>query len=182
MTDCETKPVTVLLSRTVRPGAESAWEAALTDHLERVQRLPGHLGVNVIQPVAGARRWTFIFKFQTQEQADAWRDSEIQRAWNERALELTEGEPRIQVTCGLETWFTTPDLGVVAPPPRWKMAVSTWLVIYPTITALLLAVGPQLQPLPVALRTLVLTAVLVPLMTFVLMPSVTRALRGWLFA
>ena len=131
---------------------------------------------------AGARQWTFIFMFQTQEQADAWRDSEIQRAWNERARELTEGEARIQVTCGLETWFTTPDLGVVAPPPRWKMAESTWLVIYPTITGLLLAVGPQLQPLPVALRTLVLTAVLVPLMPFVLMPSVPRALRGWLIA
>ncbi len=68
----------------------------------------------------------------------------------------------------------------VASPPRWKVAISTWLVIYPTITALLLFVGPFLEPLPIALRSLVLTAVLVPLMTFALVPLITRALRTWL--
>ena len=67
------------------------------------------------------------------------------------------------------------------PPPRWKIALATWLAIYPTITALLLVVGPKLETWPVAVRTLFLTAVLVPLMTFALMPAITRALRPWLY-
>jgi len=68
-----------------------------------------------------------------------------------------------------------------AVPRRWKLALATWFAIYPTITALLLVVGPQLETWPVAVRTLVLTAVLVPLMTFALMPAITRALRPWLY-
>jgi hypothetical protein len=53
--------------------------------------------------------------------------------------------------------------------------------IYPTIT-LLLAVFEPLglldQPLPI--RTLLLTAVPVPLMVFVLVPTLTRLLGRWL--
>ena len=83
--------------------------------------------------------------------------------------------------CGLETWFTLEGLGVVPPPPRWKMAATTWLAIYPAITLLLLLVQDLLAPFPVPLRTLLLTGLLVPLMTYLLMPAVTRMLRGWLY-
>lgn len=181
MTEAAAKPVTVLLCRSVRPGQERAFEEALSAHLERVQRLPGHLGVNVFRPATGSRQWTFIFKFQAEEHLNAWKASPEQKLWAEQVSTLTDGEPRVQVTTGLETWFTTPDLGVVAPPPRWKIAISTWLIIYPTITVLLLVIGPILNELPVAVRTLLLTAVLVPLMTFALMPWITRALRTWLY-
>ena len=176
-----TEPVTVMLSRSVRVGQERAFEAALSWHLERVQRLSGHLGVDVFEPAAGSRRWTFIFKFQTVAQANAWKLSPEREAWEAKAAELTDGAPRLQVTTGLEAWFTTPDLGVSGPPPRWKLAIATWVVIYPTITALLLAIGPVIESWPTASRTFLLTAVLVPLMTFALMPAATRALRSWLY-
>ena len=49
------------------------------------------------------------------------------------------------------------------------------------ITALLALLGPFLNPLPLVLRTLVLTAVLVPLMTYVVMPRLTRLFTWWLY-
>ncbi|MGN6169519.1 MAG: hypothetical protein ACTHQQ_15315 [Solirubrobacteraceae bacterium] len=61
------------------------------------------------------------------------------------------------------------------PHPRRRLAVVTWLAAYPTITAILVAfkpVGLMSAPLPV--RTLVLTLIAVPLMVFVLTPTLMR--------
>lgn len=66
-------------------------------------------------------------------------------------------------------------------PPQHKMAVLTWIAIYPTITIALWLLQPLgLHRLPLALQTFVLTAVLVPIMVFVLVPALTRALTHWL--
>lgn len=66
-------------------------------------------------------------------------------------------------------------------PKRWKMAILIWIAIYPTITLIFLLGGKivmEINPLP--LRTLCLTAVIVPLMVFVLIPVLSKLLGGWL--
>lgn len=66
-------------------------------------------------------------------------------------------------------------------PPRYKLAIVTWVAAYPTITILLAAFKPLgVMALPLPLRTLLLTAILVPTMAFVLVPSISRIVRGWL--
>jgi len=65
-------------------------------------------------------------------------------------------------------------------PPRMKMAVVTWLGIFPTVSFFLWFVLPWLQPLPFLPRTAILTALIVATMTWVVMPRLTRLLRGWL--
>ena len=61
---------------------------------------------------------------------------------------------------------------------RYRPVLLTWLAIWPLITLLLLFGEPLLSQLPLPLRTLVLTAVLVPLMSFVVMPRLTRLANG----
>ena len=56
--------------------------------------------------------------------------------------------------------------------PRYKVALVTWVAIYPALTITLGALGPALAPLPLYVRTLVVTALLVPLMVYVLVPAV----------
>ncbi|WP_216329284.1 hypothetical protein [Deinococcus aestuarii] len=65
-------------------------------------------------------------------------------------------------------------------PPRDKLALLNWLAIYPLITLLLWVARPHLGTLALPLQTLLLTAVLVPTMTFVVMPRLTWIFRGWL--
>ena len=64
--------------------------------------------------------------------------------------------------------------------PRWKLATLTWLGIFPAITGMLAIAEPLLVGLPLVLRTFLLTAVLAPAMTFVIMPALTRTLAPWL--
>jgi antibiotic biosynthesis monooxygenase (ABM) superfamily enzyme len=61
------------------------------------------------------------------------------------------------------------------------MAVLIWLAIYPMITLLLAVLGPALAGLPLPLRSLVLSLILVPYMVFVGIPTVTRVFRKWLW-
>ncbi len=68
------------------------------------------------------------------------------------------------------------------PPARWKFGVLTWMGIYPLITLLLWALSPALALMPLPLATLGLSLVLVSVMTFVVMPLLTRAFRPWLTA
>ncbi|MBK9757716.1 hypothetical protein [Nannocystis sp.] len=62
----------------------------------------------------------------------------------------------------------------------WKLALLSWLGLWPTVTAMMLLVRPQIEGLPVALQTLLMTGLIVPLMTWVHMPLLTRVFRGWL--
>jgi len=72
-----------------------------------------------------------------------------------------------------------------APPtcrlPRHKQAVLSWLAIYPSITLALWLLQPLgLEQLPLPVRTLALTVLLVPAMVYVLMPALAHVLRSWL--
>ncbi len=61
------------------------------------------------------------------------------------------------------------------------MALVTWLAVFPLITTIFLALGPILNQLPFLLRSLVLTVTTVSLMTYVVMPRMTRLFAFWLY-
>ena len=66
------------------------------------------------------------------------------------------------------------------PSPVWKMALLTWIGLWPVVTLMMWTVRPLIADLPVPLQTLLMTAIIVPLMTWALMPMLTRVFRGWL--
>jgi uncharacterized protein len=68
------------------------------------------------------------------------------------------------------------------PPaaPRYKLAVVTWIGVYPLITFLLAVTGPATETWPLPLRTLLLTGLMVPTMTWLVLPRLTRLFRRWL--
>lgn len=65
-------------------------------------------------------------------------------------------------------------------PPKWKFALMVWMAIYPSITLVQLLIGKQLTSLPLPLRTLIMTGILVPLMVYVLLPLFRKILGDWL--
>jgi antibiotic biosynthesis monooxygenase (ABM) superfamily enzyme len=68
-------------------------------------------------------------------------------------------------------------------PPRHKVAVLTWLAIYPTVTLVLATFETfGLTDAALPLRTLALTLIVVPTVVFIVAPALTRLLRTWLRA
>ena len=69
-------------------------------------------------------------------------------------------------------------------PPRWLAPVATtigaWLVAFLVVTALLTVFADELKSLPLTLRALVISGVLVALMVNVVMPVLGTAVARWL--
>ncbi|AYF75607.1 hypothetical protein D7D52_19070 [Nocardia yunnanensis] len=78
----------------------------------------------------------------------------------------------------LTTTVTTPVVNVAAPaavPSVHRRALITWLAVYPTITLALAVLGPLMAGLPLVVRTLLLTVVVVPTTAYLLIPMLTKA-------
>jgi len=65
-------------------------------------------------------------------------------------------------------------------PPKWKFALMVWIAIYPSITVVQILIGKQISELPIPIKTLIMTGILVPLMVYVLLPLLRKILGNWL--
>jgi uncharacterized protein len=176
-------PVTTTVTRRIKPGHEAAYEAFLAGISGAARAFPGYLGIEVFRPTPSGRggEYRTVYRFDSLAHLQAWVDSPERAAWLQRAEPHVAGPMRTQVLTGLEGWFTLPTQPGLPPPPRYKMAVLTWATIFPLITLVVVATAPLLRSLPLVLRLAVTTGVTVPLMTWVVMPRVTRLLHRWLY-
>jgi antibiotic biosynthesis monooxygenase (ABM) superfamily enzyme len=175
-------PVTTTVTRRVKPGHEPFYDQFLEGVIAAASRFPGHLGVEVFRPEsAAAGEYRIVYRFDTGEHLRAWLDSDERAAWVERAEPHVIGPMRTRFMTGLETWFTLPDSPNAPPPPAYKMALLTWITIFPLITLVVIALDPLLEKLDLVPRLAVTTAVTVPIMTWLVMPRITRLLRSWLY-
>lgn len=182
--NAEDSPVTVVAAHRVKPGKEKAFEETISGMIQAAMTFEGHLGANVLRPTnPSAPQYHIIFKFDRVSNLHRWEESQMRHVWLVRLANLTQDEDKskLQILTGLETWFTLPALPSSTVPPRYKMALITWLVIFPLISGINALFGPLLNQLPMLLRSLVLTMVLVSLMTYVLMPRMTRLFAPWLY-
>jgi uncharacterized protein len=172
-------PVTTTVTRRVKPGHEAFYEQFLHGIIAAASRFPGHLGVEVFRPESEAGEYRVVYRFDSAEHLRAWLDSDEHAAWLERAEPHAIGPLVRRFATGLESWFTLP--GQATPPPPYKMALLTWITIFPLITAIVVLAAPLLEHMPLVVRLGITTAATVPVMTWVVMPRVTRLFRGWLY-
>ena len=59
-------------------------------------------------------------------------------------------------------------------PVRHRLPLLTWIGVYPVLTLAAYAAEPILGEAPVAVRTLGMSAVMVPLMVYIVMPFMRR--------
>jgi len=174
-------PVTATVTRRVKPEHEAAYEEFLAGIGGAARAFPGYLGEEVFRPAGGpGGEYRIVYRFDSPAHLRAWLDSPERAAWLARAEPHPAGPLRARYLTGLEGWFTLPaEPG--APPPPYKMAILTWAAIFPLITLVVLASAPLIGPWPLAARLAVTTLVTVSLMTWVVMPRLTRLLRRWLY-
>jgi antibiotic biosynthesis monooxygenase (ABM) superfamily enzyme len=109
--------------------------------------------------------------------------------WLQKSRKLAEPDYDVQKMTGLEFWFTpyfkdeSSPLIPLQPPPRYKMVIVT----VPVISFLLLTLVPQIHfltemlSIPYPVRLVIALTITVLLMTYVIMPFLTKILKSWLF-
>ena len=139
-----------------------------------MQKSPGFRGADLIPPADAGGDYEVIVRFNSEHDLQAWDESPARAACHARFRPLAEAEPEYRRLTGLEAWFAQPVVPASMHPPRSRMAVVNWLGIFPTVTLALWLVLPLLQPLPFLPRTAVLTGLIVIVMTWGVMPRLTR--------
>lgn len=182
-------PVTVIVTRRAKKGKINEFEEWIDGIIHEAMKFEGHMGANIIRPTDPSDpEYVVIFRFNTYENLTKWEKSEIRREWIDKSKEVAEGEPTVEKQTGLEFWFTprsAENTGgdkafVPVSPPRYKMAIVVTGIIFVLVSILLPQIRLLTVGLPLLLSTLVGVATMVLLMTYMIMPSVTKLLRPWL--
>ena len=171
-------PVKIVIERLPRQGAEERLRMWAEEFVAEASRAPGHEGGSVLSGRGG--RHLILLRFASASALEAWQRSPRYESLLREAEAVSNAGDESQVQSGLETWFTLPDRPTpMKPPPRWKMALVTWLALLPMVVALAFILAPL--RLPFLLNAAVSTAIPVAMLTWVIMPRLTRALYGWLY-
>lgn len=176
------EPVTVQVIRVVRPGMEAAFEEALHSFIASSLSLPDQQGVHVLRPApgSGSREYGILRRFASTEARDEFYASPLFAQWEATVAPLIEDTPHWETVSGLETWFALPGHHAIIPPPRWKMALVTLLAVFPLSLVLQGTIVPLARSWHPLLHTLTVSACMVTMLTWVLMPNLTRLLKSWL--
>lgn len=172
-------PVTVVFTWDVRPGRERAFEEWAHDLHTEAATFPGHMGATWLRAEGLRNRYYTVLTFADDERLSGWLDSAERRERLDRLGEIATAH-RQQSTTGLETWFSLPGEAVPAPP-RWKMVLVTFAAVYPLSLVFQSLLAPPTQEWPLPLRALAFPVIMVPLLTFVIMPGLSRLFRRYLY-
>jgi uncharacterized protein len=148
------------------------------------------MGIDIISPTDKETKpvYFIIFRFNNYDNLTKWENSSIRNEWLRKGRELVQVDPDVRKLTGLEFWFTpytkkSSDLIPVISPPRYKMVIVT----IPVISLLLLTLVPQIHFvterlfIPYSIRFIIAITIKVILMTYLIMPLLTKLLRPWLF-
>ena len=179
-----TEPVTVTVARRVAPGREAAFEDWYEGIIGCASSFSGFLGSGILRPKEAsggdAGDWHVVYRFADAASLRRWEESDERARWLRRADELIEETTGVSRVSGLETWFAMP--GRTAPaPPKWKMFFVTLGAIVPLVLLMNILVLPLLSGWPLVARALVFSGTLTGLMTWVVMPRMTRLFRRFLY-
>jgi len=181
--DAQNQPVTVVVSQLVKPAQEKAFEELLEQIAKEALKFEGHLGINIIRPPSsGHPEYVIIFRFDSYANLKKWMDSDIRQAWVEKCQQLVVPEKgNEQMFTGLETWFSLPGKAI-QPPPRYKMTIILWLAVVAMINIVPPIIAPIVKILPPILRSVITSAVIVVLISYLIMPFLTKLFAKWLYS
>lgn len=176
------EPVTVVVTRRVRAGREADYERWLTTLTSDAHALPGYLGATIERPGPGSEReYTSVFRFADVASLRAFEASDLRRRALRDVAELVEADATWRELTGLELWFTPPPGTPMPQPDRARMCILLVAVVFGLVLSLGQAVGLVMGTAPMPLRLFVTIAIEVVLMTYVVMPRLTRWLARWIY-
>ncbi|MEJ1154383.1 antibiotic biosynthesis monooxygenase [Microbacterium marmarense] len=199
MAEPEAHSITVAIERRIDPTRTreaTSWMQAGTD---LATAFPGFLGSGWVRAGESSDLWYMLYRFRDLTTLEEWEQSS-QREWWLESGRAFANEVRAERRTGIEGWFDAAGATHVDPrepeavstgpvqqpipaaPPRWKQAIVIWIGFFPMnlLTSWALGFVPGFEHWPLVMRILLATVMLTPVMTYFVLPWVTRMLRPWL--
>lgn len=173
--------VSIIVSRRVQPEKIAEFEETLKAVNQAITEFKGYLGTNIFYPEKSSSEYRIQIRFDSHENCQHWESSAEKEYWVAELDKYNQTPAKRHYITGLETWFALPTCQSLVPPPRYKMAIVTWLAITPSLYLFSLATLPWLGDLPLLGRMMITTMAMVSLMTYAIMPMMTKLFHKWLY-
>jgi uncharacterized protein len=165
----------------VRLNSIDAFRAVATEMMTTVGHHSGHLAHEVMEPVDGTRPvFTIMIEFDGESALRDWLGTELHSAFVDRIVPLMSGDYAAELRSGMGIWVP-PAAG--RAPPKYKAAIATFIGLFPLLLLLRIGLGKlgigRLDPTLGLAISLALSCIM---MTWLVMPFVTRLLAPWLYA
>ncbi|MEQ8717898.1 MAG: antibiotic biosynthesis monooxygenase [Acidimicrobiales bacterium] len=166
----------------MRPDRLADFERWENDINTAVARFDGYLGAEVFPPRGGDDfEYVTVIHFDTPEHLEDWENSEECHGWLAAAEDFIE-RTETRTAQGIELWFSLPRRQGTGHPPLWKSVLVSSVAVYALLLGLDEVLAPLIDGLPDRLSLAISVLVLSALLTWPVLPYLTRTLSGWLYS
>jgi antibiotic biosynthesis monooxygenase (ABM) superfamily enzyme len=171
------KPITTILKIRYKEGCKDECLQWMLETASVASSFEGFLEKNISISVENERELLNIFTFSDNESLQKWESSEQRLVQTVKGNVYYEAITQKTQLGGLEFMFPS-----TKNPKRWKMVIVTVCVIF-TLLNTLVPILQQLfiiMHLPYLLKSLLGVVIMVGLMTYIILPFLSKLLYKWL--
>jgi uncharacterized protein len=173
-------PVTGVISWRAQPATENDAAERATGITVTAGRFPGTRSATLIRK--SSRDSHLTWQSGSGQALQRWPTSPQRARRHGKARGIAGARTAAQQRTGLEAWFCVRCRAAetIKPPPRWKQWLVSLVAVYPLVLLFQAFIAPQIKDWPLEARSALLPLCVLTLLTYVVMPPVSRLLRGWL--
>lgn len=175
-------PVAFVATREVKPKHVEEYRAWVSDLGAAARAIDDNFRMTVIEPGGSqTRQYVLILFFSDHDRLAEWEQSDARSSLLKRLQPLVSDKASFNEVTGFEYWFSLPRIAATKPPARYKMALVTMLGLYIMSLTYTYTANVWLDSLPDHLGLILRVVILVVIMTFLVMPLLTRLFARWLY-
>jgi len=175
-------PVTLVVTRDVKPKSAAEYEQWVGEVAKAARAVDENLSITAIRPTGPRNNeYVTVLHFSSHEKLDEWERSDERKDLKRRARRMQSGKAFFSEVTGFEYWFSLPKVAAIKPPRRYKMAIVTVIGLYMLSILYFYTLTEWLEPLPDHLEIIIKIIFLVLIMTYLIMPLLSRLFARWLY-
>jgi uncharacterized protein len=146
----------------VLPGKEIEFQDALRTFVKRSLEEDSTCGAMMVLPPDGkSNEYGVLRSFPDETARLVFYRSKLFQDWERQIESLIDGLPASKELHGMEAFFYSGQTAAKAPPHKWKMAMLTWIGVWPSVYFWSSLLQPVIAPLPHIVKSGVVTALVV---------------------
>lgn len=174
-------PVTLAVTDHVPMEEKARYEALVEELHQLFQTMDGFLSVDIVRHNRPHQvEYTVLSRWSDTAAVEAWRqDKTILETLSQIEI-ITGGAAQVVQAAGLGIWIDHAEGIAPRLPPVWKRIALSVVAVYPVLMLLSTLSAPFIDDLPQPLQVLIIVVALSALLTWPIMPWLSKFLRPWL--
>ncbi len=175
------KTVTLAVTDHVPMASRNRYEKLVEELHQLFETQDGFLSVDTVRHKRPHQvEYTILSRWSDELAATHWRKNDIIRKKLSEIESITGGPAQHVQAVGLGMWIDHAEGMAPNLPPAWKRVAMSVVAVYPMLMLLMALSAPIVGGLPQFLQVLTIVIVLSALLTWPIMPWLSKILRPWL--